>query len=131
MKTLKAPRNCISRSAAGIPALLMLVALSGSALAATEIQQPCPEATSSSDVLHAFIERDAARSAEARTVDAKETLNSPPVTESRSSTDADDLASIESSESEDSPMPEFTTRVPGVPVNDLPGFRRHMYRTDI
>jgi hypothetical protein len=31
----------------------------------------------------------------------------------------------------DSAAPEFTTRLPGVSANDMPRFRRHMYRTDI
>lgn len=131
MRTFKAPRNGTSRSAASIPALLVLVTLSGSALAATEIQPPCPEAAQSSDVLHAFIERDMAQSAEAQTVEATETLSSPPVAESMKDADAakaEDLATIDDQELENSTMPAFTTRVP---VNDLPGFRKHMYRTDI
>ena len=131
MKALKAPRHSIGRSAASLPALLVLGALSGSALAATEIQRPCPEGADSSDVLHAFIARDAIQSAEAQPAEARETLNPPPVADSNDETtaaEADDLATLETPESNDSTLPAFTTRVP---VNDLPGFRKHMYRTDI
>jgi hypothetical protein len=33
--------------------------------------------------------------------------------------------------SSDSSVPEFTTRLPSVSANDMPRFRRHMFRTDI
>lgn len=134
MKTLKAPRKRISRSAASIPALLMLVALSGSALAATEIHSPCPETASSSDVLHAFIARDAAESAAVQTVEATETISASPLTggqDEKSAAKSNDVAAADDAEPKDAPLSKFTTSVPGVSVNDLPGFRRHMYRTDI
>ncbi|NIL93514.1 MAG: hypothetical protein GTO71_03505 [Woeseiaceae bacterium] len=133
MKTLQAPRTSIGRGAASFPALLMLVALSSSALAATEIQSPCPEAASSSDVLHAFIARDAAESAVVQTVEATETISSPAVAGGRdeqSAAESDDLAAADA-ELKDAPFRKFTTRLPDVSVNDLPGFRKHMYRTDI
>ena len=31
----------------------------------------------------------------------------------------------------DTSSPAYTTQLPGVSANDMPGFRRHMYRTDI
>ena len=133
MKRVKAPRNSFSRSAASLPALLVLGTLSGSALAATDIAPPCPKTTTSADVLHDFIEHDAV-SAIAETVDASETIRSLPVTENLaedSSAESDDLNSVDEADAKESALPEFTSRLPGVSVNDLPGFRRHMYRTDI
>ena len=126
MKTIKAPRTNVSRSVGSIPALLLLGALSGTALAATDIQEPCPDADARKEVLTAFIAEDTPAQL-VRTVDAKEPAATP---------DADDTKSADSEESDsaalsDSSVPAFTTRLPGVSASDMPGFRRHMYRTDI
>ena len=133
MKTLKAPRKSLGRRAASIPALLVLGTLGGTALAATDIAPPCPEATRSSDALNEFVERSAATTI-ARTIDASETISSRPLADAvseKSASDTEELSSAEKPESNDSAIPEYTSRLPGVSVNDLPGFRRHMYRTDI
>lgn len=132
MKRLQVPRKSLRESAASLPALAILAALSGSALAATDIEAPCPEASSSSDVLHSFIARDAS-AAIAQTIDATETITSKRLADnalSQSATDAEESA-VDDSETEETANPALTSRLPGVSVNDLPGFRRHMYRTDI
>ena len=133
MKTLKAPRKNLGRRAASFPALLILGTLSGTALAATDIEAPCPQASQSSDVLHSFIERDAAAPV-ARTIDATETIRSRPIDSSgneKSAAESEDLTSTDESDSIERPISEYTSRLPGISVNDMPGFRRHMYRTDI
>jgi hypothetical protein len=128
VKSIKARRTSISRSATGIPTLVLLGALSGTALAATEIQSPCPETQARSEALHALLAEDAAAPL-VRTVEATETATPAPATE------ADDKASLEAektvSDTADSSSPAYTTQLPGVSANDMPGFRRHMYRTDI
>ena len=128
MKSIKAPRTSVSRSATSIPALLLLGALSGTALAATEIQEPCPEAAARDDVLRTFIAEDE-KAPLVRTVDTTETTSSKHVA------DADDKSAPETEDADDagtdSSSPAYTTRLPGVSANDMPGFRRHMYRTDI
>ena len=128
MKNVKAPRTNVSRSACSIPALLLLGALSGTALAATDIQEPCHKADAGQDVLTAFVAEDAAAPL-IRTVD---TAESAPA----AATDADEKTAPDAEESEaatasDSSAPALTTRLPGVSASDMPGFRRHMYRTDI
>jgi hypothetical protein len=127
VKSIKASRTSVSRSATSIPALLLLGTLSGTALAATDIQEPCPEAAAQEDVLQAFIDAEAPL---VRTVEASE-----PAAPTQSS-DADSKSAHDSEEAvnapaSDSSTPAYTTRLPGVSVNDMPGFRRHMYRTDI
>lgn len=133
MKTLKAPRKSLGRRAASIPALLILGSLSGTAIAATEIESPCPKAAQSSDVLHTFIERDAP-AAVAQTIDSSETITARPLADSASEQPAsenEDLSSANDSDTANPAISEYTSRLPAVSVNDLPGFRRHMYRTDI
>jgi hypothetical protein len=133
VKTLKVPRKSLGRRASSIPALLILGTLSSTALAATDIEAPCPQATQSSDVLDAFIERDATTPV-ARTIDATETISSRPIDSSgneKSVAESEDLTSTDESDPIERPISEYTSRLPGVAVNDMPGFRRHMYRTDI
>ncbi len=129
MKLNKAPRTSVSRSATSIPALLLLGALSGTALAATDIQQSCPETAAKKDVLRAFM----AEQPEAplvRTVEASEAA--APAKASKAEADpAADTDDPDSTPAPDSATPAYTTRLPGVSANDMPGFRRHMYRTDI
>ncbi len=132
MKTLKVPRKSSREGAARLPALLLLGVRSGSALAATEIESPCPEVSRSPDDLQSFIVGDAATIA--RTVDATETLSSKPLADNaldQAPADAEDTPVADDSEVEEVANPRLTSRLPGVSVNDLPGFRRHMYRTDI
>lgn len=126
MKSIKAPRPSVSRSAASIPSLILLGALSGSALAATDIQQPCPEAAAEADVLQAFIADDPAPLV--RTVEASDTESSTQASDDETSVEADET---KASTSVESSTPAYTTQLPGVSANDMPGFRRHMYRTDI
>ena len=129
MKIIKAPRTSVSRSATSIPALLVLVALSGTALAATDIQQPCPETQAKKDVLQAFIADDA-KAPLVRTVEA--TKSAVPAKSSKADAETDqDAEDAVSTPAPDSSTPALTTRLPGVSANDMPGFRRHMYRTDI
>ena len=129
MKTIKAPRTSVTRSAASIPALLLLGTLSGTALAATDIQQPCPEAAAKKDVLQAFVADDA-KGPLVRTVDASEPAApaEDSKVESETASNAEDPVGTPAS---DSSTPAYTTRLPGVSASDMPGFRRHMYRTDI
>ena len=129
MNRIRAPRTSVSRSATSIPALLLLGTLSGTALAATEIQRPCPETAAQKDVLRAFIADDA-EAPLVRTVDATESA----VPAQASDTDSDAASDTEeavSAPASDSSAPAFTTQLPGVSASDMPGFRRHMYRTDI
>ena len=129
MKTIKAPRTSVSRSATSIPALLLLGALSGTALAATDIQQPCPETAAKKDVLQAFIADDA-EAPMVRTVEA--TRSATPAKGSKADAKSDlESEDASSTPATDSSTPAYTTRLPGVSANDMPGFRRHMYRTDI
>lgn len=134
MRTLKAPQKSVTWSAASIPALLLLGATCGSAIASTEIQAPCPESTSQSDALHAILETDEGRAPLVRTVEGNESVSQAPHTD----VDADqtDDKVDDANRSVDSPLsdttgPTFTTRIPGVSANDMPRFRRHMFRTDI
>ena len=115
MKTFKAPQKNVAWSAASIPALLLLGAICGSAVASTDI--PCPDSAKKiDDTLHAILASDdsdaalADTSADEKAEDTSETVESP-VNESAT--------------------PELTTRLPGVSANDMPRFRRHMFRTDI
>ena len=130
MKSIKAPLTSVSRSAASIPALLLLGVFSGTALAATNIQEPCSEADARDDVLHAFI-AEGDKAPLVRTVDATETTASTHVADAddKSAQDAEDAD--DAGQQTDSSTPAFTTRLPGVSASDMPGFRRHMYRTDI
>lgn len=121
MKHIKGPQT-------SIPLLLLLSGLSGTSLAATDIQEPCPEAGAATDALHAFIANDRSVSPVAQPVDALDhtssALDSIEVKSDTESEPTEDTAEPESA-------PAYTTRFPGVSVNDLPQFRRHMYRTDI
>ena len=94
MKSIKAPRTSVSRSATSIPALLLLGTLSGTALAATEIQEPCPQAAAREDVLQAFIDAEAPL---VRTVEASE-----PAAPTQSS-DADSKSARDSEEAVKAP----------------------------
>ncbi len=129
MKSIKAPRTNVSRSAGSIPALLLLGALSGTALAATDIQEPCPENQAGKDVLNAFIAEDTSAPL-IRTVDAAEPAPATPVPDADDKT-ASDTEDSDPAATSDSSAPAFTTRLPGVSASDMPGFRQHMYRTDI
>lgn len=94
--------------------LMLLGAACGTAVASTEIQAPCPELAAQTDVLHAVIKDDTAaltETAAEETQDTETEQAESPVTDAKT--------------------PEFTTRLPGVSANDMPGFRRHMFRTDI
>ncbi len=128
MKSIKARRTSVSRSVTGIPTLVLLGALSGTALAATDIQDPCPETQARSDALRALLAEEATAPI-VRTVEATETATQTQVSE------ADDKASVDveeaASDTADTSSPAYTTQLPGVSANDMPGFRRHMYRTDI
>ncbi len=134
MRTLTAPQSSVTRSAASIPALLLLVALSGSALASTEIQVPCPESDVHADTLHAILEDTDIQSPMVRTVDASDSVTRAPLADT--GTESSNEETEETSEADDhsvrdSSLTEFTTRLPGVSANDMPRFRRHMFRTDI
>jgi hypothetical protein len=130
VKTVKAPRTSVSRSAASIPVLILLGTLSGTALAATDIQEPCPEAADSAGALRALIPGKDAAAPLIRTVDGAETAAPARATKS----DADSASVRDQSDTTaatDASIPAYTTRLPGVSASDMPGFRRHMYRTDI
>jgi hypothetical protein len=109
--------------------MVLLGALSSTALAATDIATPCPEAEASSDVLHTFIASDYSVVAPlVQTVERRENEDAAVATKAREGEDPiesdDDTSPVATS-------PAYTTRLPGISPNDLPQFRRHMYRTDI
>jgi hypothetical protein len=134
VKTLKAPQKSITWSTATMPALLLLGVACGSAVASTEIQTPCPEAASQSDALHAILGSDDAKAPLMRPVEGNDSVSRAPLADS-----GVDLADDEADSSHDtvdstvseSPIPEYTSRLPGVSASDMPRFRRHMFRTDI
>jgi len=131
---MKAPQKSVTWNAASIPALLLLGATCGSAIASTEIQAPCPESSSHSDVLHTILEADQDRAPLVRTVDGNESVSQAPRADAE--TDRADSKINDGDQSVDSPVsdvtgPAYTTRIPGVSANDMPRFRRHMFRTDI
>lgn len=129
MNSIKAPRTSVSRSATSIPALLLLGTLSGTALAATEIQHPCPETAAQKDVLQAFVADDV-EAPLVRTVEATESAAPVKASETHSEA-AGGAEETVSAPASDTSAPAFTTQLPGVSASDMPGFRRHMYRTDI
>lgn len=130
MKTVKAPQTSVCRSAASAPVLLVLGTLSGTALAATDFQEPCPETADSAETLHTFIDDEDFRAPLVRTIDATASAAPARVTEAADD-DAGDADEAETTPATDTSTPAYTTRLPGVSANDMPGFRRHMYRTDI
>lgn len=130
MKTAKAPQTRVSRSAASIPALLLLSALSGTALAATDLQEPCPGTADGADALSTFIAGEDLSKPTVRTVDAAESAVAANPGENRDE-DVGDVDEAEAPSAADASTPAYTTRLPGVSTEDMPGFRRHMYRTDI
>ena len=134
MNKMKAPQKSVTWNAASIPVLLLLGAACGSAVASTEIQSPCPETTSQETALHTILESgDHPQTALVRTVEGNDTVSR--ALRKDAGTDAGDKSdqvseAVESPVS-DSNVPEFTTQLPGVSANDMPRFRRHMFRTDI
>ncbi len=134
MYATPAPQIKANRSAASIPALVLLGALSGSALASTEIQTPCPDATTDAKTLHAILESNDVHPTSIRTVDASETATPAPIASIGAQTGIEknaESAIVEKSSVRNAPLPQFTTKLPGVAANDMPRFRRHMFRTDI
>ena len=134
MKTLKATQKSANWSAASIPALLLLGATCGTAVASTEIQAPCPESVSHGDALHAILETDDSRPPLVRTVDSSESASQAPLADAdadQAENKVDDTDRPAESPLSDTTGPAFTTRIPGVSANDMPRFRRHMFRTDI
>ena len=132
MRTLKAPQTSVTWSATSIPTLLLLGALSGSALASTEIPAPRPESDSHAEALHAILDGSDIQSPLVRTVDSSESVVPVADTGTESTIEENgDVSEAEDPSLRDSSLPEFTTRLPSVSVNDMPRFRRHMFRTDI
>lgn len=134
MRTLKAPQTSVSWSATSIPALLLLGALSGSALASTEIQAPCPESDSHAEALHAILDSTDIPSPLVRTVDGSESVTPAPVADTGTESTIEENGSVpeaDDSSLRDSKSLEFATRLPGISAKDMPHFRRHMFRTDI
>jgi hypothetical protein len=130
VKTVKAPQATASRNAVSIPALVLLGALSGSAIAATDIQAPCPEPADSAHMLHTFIAGSDSSAPLVRTVEATEAAVSARAADAADE-NASDADETETTPAADAATPAYSTRLPGVSANDMPGFRRHMYRTDI
>jgi ABC-type phosphate transport system substrate-binding protein len=131
---LKAPQTSVTWSATSIPTLLLLVALSGSAVASTEIQSPCPESESHAEALHAILDSTDMQSPLIRTIDSSDSVTPAPVANTGTESTIEengDVPEADDPSSSDSSVPEFTTRLPGVSANDMPRFRRHMFRTDI
>ena len=134
MKTMKAPQKGVTWSTATMPALLLLGVACGSAVASTEIQAPCPETASQSDALHSILGSDNANTPLMRHVEGNESVSRPPLADSDADpTDgkADNSHEAVDSPVGDSPVPKYTSQLPGVSASDMPRFRRHMFRTDI
>jgi len=130
---MTAPQTSVTWSATSIPTLL-LVALSGSALASTEIQAPCPESESHAEALHAILDSTDMPSPLVRTVDSIDSVTPAAVANTGTESTIEengDVSEADDPSLSDSSVPEFTTRLPGVSANDMPRFRRHMFRTDI
>lgn len=133
MRTMTAPQTSVTWSATSIPTLL-LVALSGSALASTEIQAPCPESESHAEALHAILDSTDMPSPLVRTVDSIDSVTPAAVANTGTESTIEengDVSEADDPSLSDSSVLEFTTRLPGVSANDMPRFRRHMFRTDI
>jgi len=133
VRTMTAPQTSVTWSATSIPTLL-LVALSGSALASTEIQAPCPESESHAEALHAILDSTDMPSPLVRTVDSIDSVTPAAVANTGTESTIEengDVSEADDPSLSDSSVPEFTTRLPGVSANDMPRFRRHMFRTDI
>jgi hypothetical protein len=131
---MRAPQKSVTWNAASIPALLLLGATCGSAIASTEIQAPCPESTSHSDVLHSILEADRDRAPLVRTVDGAESVSQTPRADTdtdQPESEIDDVSPQVESPVSDTTGPEYSTRFPGVSASDMPRFRQHMFRTDI
>lgn len=134
MRTLKAPQTSVTWNASSIPALLLLGALSGSAFAATEIQSPCPESGSRAEALDTILDVADIQPPLVRTVDATESVTPASAADNGAESALEenrDVSEADDSSPRDSSSPEFTARLPAVSVNDMPSFRRHMFRTDI
>lgn len=133
MRTMKAPQTSVTWSATSIPTLL-LVALSGTALASTEIQPPCPESESQAEALQAILDSTDIQAPLVRTVDSIDSVTPAPVANTGTESTIEengDASEADDPSLSDSSVPEFTTHLPGVSANDMPRFRRHMFRTDI
>jgi len=134
VRTLKAPQTSVTWSATSIPTLLLLGALSGSALASTEIQAPRPDSDSHAQALHAIIDDTVTQSPLVRITDSSKSVTSAPVANTATESTIEENTDVSEADDpalRDSSSPEFTTRLPGVSANDMPRFRRHMFRTDI
>ena len=134
MRTLKAPQTSVTWSATSIPTLLLLGALSGSALASTEIQAPRPESDSHAEALQVILDDTDIQSPLVRTADSTESVTPAPVANTGTESTIEENGDVPEADNPslgDFSSPEFTTRLPGVSANDVPRFRRHMFRTDI
>lgn len=112
-----------------IPALLLVGAVCGSAVASTEV--PCPESAAHSDALHAMLESDEKNTGLIRTVEGTDSVSQAPLAESSADDRTEESSDVAESPANEPAAPELTTRLPGVSANDMPRFRRHMFRTDI
>ena len=117
MSTRSAPQT-FKPTLAGLSTLLLCGTWCAPAMAASDIQPPCPELVSHTEAsLHVNLNDEAATPA-LRALESGDTPES-------NSVEADDKA-IRKSE-----MPDIATRLPGVSATDMPRFRRYMFRTDI
>jgi hypothetical protein len=82
-------------------------------------------------VLHTFIDGEDITAPLVRTIDATEAAAPTAAAKAAADDDARDTDDAESTPAANMSTPAYTTRLPGVSANDMPGFRRHMYRTDI
>ena len=134
MKTLKAPQKSLTWNAASIPVLLLLGAACGSAVASTDIHSPCPESISQDTALHTILDSDHPQTTLVRPVEGTDPVSQALRDDAgadRSEGKSDQANETVESPVSDSNVPEFTTQLPGVSANDMPRFRRHMFRTDI
>jgi hypothetical protein len=67
-------------------------------------------------------------------VDSSESVTPAPVADTGTESTIEengDVSEADDSSLRVSSLSDFTTRLPGVSANDMPRFRRHMFRTDI
>ena len=147
-----APSGAIRYSGTAIAGLLLLGAWTGPAHASSGVDSECPEVRNSLEVSQItapalaiqVVDHAVSSSAEIdeKIDDTKRNANSEVVPELSAATrellqevfgdeEQEDADVIDEADSTPSELPPTATRLPGVSEEELPRFRRQMYRTDI
>ena len=131
MTKRQAPQRHLPLSRA---ALLGLSAWCASALAANDIQIPCPELVAHSDTsLPVVLDKDV-RAPALQRLEAATIVTLPPLAEDADETDPLRTAtepSADESTLRNNEIPDLATRLPGISPSEALRFRRNMLRTDI